>query len=540
VRARPGLLVGLLFLTLAPLAAHLAFSGLGHNPTDDGFILAYSRRILDGEVPHRDFVSVRPVGSALLHAPEVALGGASTLLLSRFVVLVEFALLAWAWVLVLERTAGLRLSPLRRAALATLLFAFNLHTFPLMPWHTVDGLLFLSLGLVAALDPRPGVKLAGYALVGAAALFKQNFLFFLPVALAVTGDWRRAQNLLAGLAPAAAYALVLLATGAFGDGLLQMRSLSGELPAVGIAPFLLSPMVPWGILAAGLGLLLASGRAPFPLPLTLPRLRLAGVALLLLLVAGAAALLATDRFPRVAAFVLFGAAAGVLLWAWATERHGLARFCALALAAGWTASLSFGYTTPALVSGVLAAAVLAGVLLAFPLPPRRAHDALLAGLLGVVLVAFVAGRVSHVYREPAADALDAPLDDLLPGGSGIRASAATAAFYADLQNATREAGNGTYAVLPDAPAWWIRSEQPNPLPIDWPLDLELNKPELMARVTGSLDAQRGNLTAIVQKVRASDLAAGLPALAPGENQVVDHVRGTWQKVGETEMFEIYR
>lgn len=539
MRARPGLLVGLLFLTLAPLSAHLAFSAWGHNPTDDGFVLAYARRVLDGEVPHRDFITIRPAGSAYLHAPEVALGGDHAMLLGRFVALVELAAIAWAWVLVLERAARLRLSPLRRGALATLLFAFDLHAFPLMPWHTVDGLLFLSLGAVVALDPRPRVKLAGYALVGAAALFKQNFLLFLPVALAATGDWRRVRNLLAGLAPAAAYALFLLATGAFADGLLQMRSLSGELPAVGLAPYVGSSLVPWGLLAAGAGLLLASGRLALPLRVEPSRLRLVGAALLLLLVAGAGLLLATERFPRVAAFALFGAAAGVLLWAWATERHALARFAALALAAGWTASLSFGYTTPALASGVLAAAVLAGLLLAFPLPPRRAHDALLLGLVGVVLVALVAGRVAHVYREPSATHLDAPLDGLLPGAAGIRASAATAAFYADLGNATR-AANGTYAVLPDAPAWWVQSEQRNPLPIDWPLDLELNKPELVQRVTDALDAQRGNLTVLVQKVRASDLATGPHPLGPGENQVVDHVRGTWQKVGETETFDLYR
>jgi hypothetical protein len=41
-------------------AAHLLYSSLGLNPTDDGFTLAYARRILDGQIPHRDFVIIRP------------------------------------------------------------------------------------------------------------------------------------------------------------------------------------------------------------------------------------------------------------------------------------------------------------------------------------------------------------------------------------------------------------------------------------------------------------------------------------------------
>src|SRR5206468_857052 len=59
------------FLTLVPLAAHALLSPLGFNPTDDGFVLAYSRRILLGQVPHRDFIMIRPALSPLLHAPLV-------------------------------------------------------------------------------------------------------------------------------------------------------------------------------------------------------------------------------------------------------------------------------------------------------------------------------------------------------------------------------------------------------------------------------------------------------------------------------------
>src|SRR5918912_610006 len=87
VQARSaGLSAGFLFVAGVSLVAHLLFSSLGFNPTDDGFILAYSRRLLDGQVPHRDFISIRPVGSSYLHLIEVVIGGDYTLWISRLFV----------------------------------------------------------------------------------------------------------------------------------------------------------------------------------------------------------------------------------------------------------------------------------------------------------------------------------------------------------------------------------------------------------------------------------------------------------------------
>src|SRR3989339_1658329 len=39
----------------------------GFNPSDDGVILAQSYRLINGEIPHKDFISIRPVFSGILH-----------------------------------------------------------------------------------------------------------------------------------------------------------------------------------------------------------------------------------------------------------------------------------------------------------------------------------------------------------------------------------------------------------------------------------------------------------------------------------------
>src|SRR6266498_2935031 len=47
----------------------------GFHPTDQGFVLGQSWRLLHGEIPHRDLISARPLGSAALHVVDFLLPG---------------------------------------------------------------------------------------------------------------------------------------------------------------------------------------------------------------------------------------------------------------------------------------------------------------------------------------------------------------------------------------------------------------------------------------------------------------------------------
>ena len=73
--ADQNLLVSVAFLLVVPALTHLLFSWRGFALVDYGFTLAYSRRILEGQVPHHDFIIIRPFVSLLIHTPFVLLGG---------------------------------------------------------------------------------------------------------------------------------------------------------------------------------------------------------------------------------------------------------------------------------------------------------------------------------------------------------------------------------------------------------------------------------------------------------------------------------
>ncbi|HNY56128.1 MAG TPA: hypothetical protein PKI86_10890, partial [Chitinophagales bacterium] len=61
----------ILFILIVAAICHILFSKYGFNPTDEGFVLSASNRILHGQIPHVDFSSVRPLGYAYLHIPEL-------------------------------------------------------------------------------------------------------------------------------------------------------------------------------------------------------------------------------------------------------------------------------------------------------------------------------------------------------------------------------------------------------------------------------------------------------------------------------------
>jgi len=530
-------LAAVLFLVLAPLVAHLLFSWIGFNPTDDGFILAYSRRVLGGQMPHRDFISIRPVGSAVLHAPALLLGGDRAFWLSRGFVWFQFAVIAWVWVGMLAKALAWPLGRAARVVLALVAFVLSAHSFPMMAWHTTDGLFLCSLGLALCLREGRGARMAGCVLVGLACLCKQNFAAMVPVALVATGEWRRVTSWLAAAAPAVAYVCILLLGNALPDAWVQMRSQTGLFRA-GVRPYVGAIPFPAGVaLGAAIAAALASRAV---------EARRLGVLALYAAPAGFIAMVAAGYHFEAPALGLMGVAVGATGWQLEGGRAALRRLAVpvALLCLAWVASVSLGYNSPVLVAGPL------GVLLVgyAETVPGGGEDGTLRRLrvLGTVALAVAAVcsgwvlRRERVYLDRPARELTKPLGGVLPGLRGIHTSFATRAALDDLAAVVEQIGERPYAIVPDFPAWWVCSGRPNPLPIDWAQGTELASPRAMARVLESIERQRGTLVVIVQKFDARFLELGLDPLPKTYRfHVAQHVRRRMRKTGETRFFEVY-
>jgi hypothetical protein len=507
---------------LLPLACHLGLSWIGFTPTDDGWMQATARRLLDGEVPHRDFIFVRPALSAALQMPIVAFGGEWTIWLSRLWGWAALAAIAWLW----TGLAGLRGLPRFLVyATATLLSA---HTFPVMAWHTIDGLLLGTLAVVAV---KSGRFRTGFILAGCAALCRHNFGVFAPLLLLAVGGPVRSWFVAGAcsLLPVAVYVGLVAALGGGRDFLVQIFSTQGAFRQAALDVFVARPE--FGAAAVvGLGAGIAGRRFP-----SAPALLAAAAATVLLvqLWRGPAAFIW-------AGFLLAGAATGAALGG---GRDRLLHVAGLGLA--WAATISIGYNHPGLSAGLLLILLVRAATLD---QVARLHAprvlALLAAVALATTVALVRARLEFPYRDLPARDLPWSVGEALPGGSGLRTHNRTIATLAELRMLAleREAAGRTYAVLTDNAAHWIRSGQRNPLPCDWPQETELGySQELVGRFIDAIRALPPGAEIIVQRYLISEYSWILaPVPVEMSYYYPQHwVRANWRKVGETRFFEIY-
>lgn len=554
-----------LALVVTPALCALLYAPLGFHPTDEGLVLAWSRRVVEGEVPHADFITIRPVLSAYLHAPEAVLGGDHAILLSRVVAWFELAATSWCWTWVLARRLRPRTGPLALGATAAVGLAVSAHVFPVTAWMTIDGVLLASLGIAILLEAPPRARAWGWLLLGASVLTKQTFVVVIPLALLLTGDWKRPLRVLPAALPVLAYAGVVAAAGGWDLMVQQVNASSGKFRLLAFEVFETREF------SAGL---LLGGAAT--LGALWPRLRpqdaassglVAGTGALLLVALLTLALrdLSSMRHLAHGSQVLFGGALAVaailLALALAARLRGrhdrtlwdAAVATSLAVGLAWATAISIGWNTPALANAGPAAILVLGALVLLDqaragLRPERAPWGRAAAALVLILVVagalaqLHAARTEVVYRDEPARNLTESLRGVLPGAAGLRTSPANAEYVRDLAEAIRvaDARAGAYAVLPGSGSLWIASEQPNPLPADWVQPVEVGQrgePAALA-VTEAVERLRGNLTVVIQKAPDGDTP---PAVRHGyaASQPLRHVRDSWTLVGETRWFALY-
>ena len=502
---------------------------MGFNPTDDGFILAYSRRLLEGEIPYRDFISIHTIGSPLLHLPFVMLGGEQTFWISRYFVWFEFALAAWAWTAVCAHVVQPAMSHHAKAAYAGIGFMFCSHYFPVMAWNTIDGLMFVSLGLMLCTSDSRNQRDLGYLVIGLAYLCKQNFLPLAPLAIWMWGDVTRGRSWLAAALPGLLFIVYLLIAGALPEAVNQLTA-RRELMDVGVLRYLWEYAFPWGVLFGLIAGRLAHGEGrPF-----------ASLALYAVLAAATIAL-GEGRFLWAPAFGLMGVVlgAGLFLWHRGSEPQQLGRLALVAVMIGWCTSISVGYNTPALAAGVSVVFLLT-LQHRSPVSPAFLVPVLTLCLIVVTTANYWQARHKHIYLDADSAQLTEDAADLLPGLQRIRTGPNTAAFLRDLKLAVTLAGDRPYAIIPDLAAYWVKAGVRNPLPMDWPLGDILIRDDLIERFTNALPGSERQQVVIVQKVRANALARGFLALPDSQRYVVaTYARTHLKKIGETKFFELY-
>jgi hypothetical protein len=540
------------WVVLLALATELRVGRFGFHPSDQGFILAQAWRVLHGEVPHAEIISARPLGSAVLHAVDFALPmplffGSSFLSMIEIIV----ATIAFAALVTQRRVLAWGPGMTAMVAAASLI---NLNAFPLMAWHTVDGIALTACG-AWALDAglRGGHALArrgGLALLGCAVFVKQSFalaavigvlwLLLHPAtragALRTARWWRRlVLDLLALGAPGLAYVAWVSLGGGFAE---MVEQLTGGVPAYGerlLGLWLEDPEVLTRAPVRELSFFAAISVVLLAVRLPGDRLGPAGrAASWVLVLAGATAVVLTVVDGR---FTGSSRWADVLWWIVAVSmlvnaavRRKVPWAGLLVLATGFMTSLSWGNDTPTLLTGTLALTAL--LLLSAVVPPRprlaRRWVTATAGCVAVAVCAWVV-VVRHdqaAYLDLGHDRLTEDLGAVSPAMSGIRTNPSTFRYVQQIHDCLDRFPAGRTAVLPDNafayPAFGLR----NPFPLEWPLPLEIvgDAPQRMLARADELNRE-GDYLVLFQTIPSRLLATGgpVPAEVPADTPVFDYL-----------------
>jgi hypothetical protein len=466
-------------LTLGLAGAVFLVAGrLGYNPTDDGYLLSQSQRILLGQVPHRDFISPRPDVSAYLHLIDFALplprmisvrviGLTEILLYSLFLSVFIIDRPPWQW----------RFSS---AALATIAFLINLNVFPLMSWYTTDGILLIAIGLVllrtASRADKKHLVLVAFVLLGAAATVKQSFavaplLGGLWLWKEHTKPWARTDWFFAGVAAAAptgVYVAYIAAEGGWSRMVTQLTS---------------PPLHEWGqqlVSGYGGGALLLVGVALAAQAGVLWRMlgrERSGVDK-----AEDRSLAIAGAYIAIVTAVVFFGPLGLALRTWGlTAMWSLIVFLIVQLLClrtlnitglvllllCWMVSLSFGFAVPDLVGGAIWLFLVTQALVDVRPAAWPAIKRWTILLLVMFAVVFVIERRDSPYFDVSAPRLSASLTSVSPQFGDIRTGPVTARYLHDYARCTQRYKEPNTSVFPDNPAMYSLLGLHNPFPTDW-------------------------------------------------------------------------
>lgn len=138
----------LIMCLILPVLAYLAFGLHGFCDTDQGFIQALAWRIYQGEIPYQDFIYVRPPLTIYLHSLTLFIFPHSWVLaIERFLFYLMMGLSVYWSTRSLTSFFDFKEIGLSPGVFALMAFILSVHNFPPMPWHTVDGIFFASLGM---------------------------------------------------------------------------------------------------------------------------------------------------------------------------------------------------------------------------------------------------------------------------------------------------------------------------------------------------------------------------------------------------------
>lgn len=469
----------------------------GFNPSDDGVILAQSYRLIQGQVPHLDFVSIRPVGSAVLHMIHF-ISPLPMEVSARWFTLLQYLTysLLWAWIIVrftrIRKYRGL----IFFAFLGIWGFVLNQNHYNLFPWTTIDALFWIMLALAFYLpDPKIVFDKHGWWKIGLAcafasmaALSRQTFV--LPALVLIGGfiiqgirlkKWR---ILLPGLAVGALPAVIYLSVLIMNSSIpLFVEQLTGrtELFETGIRRFYLefwnSPLI-WFFLLVTFLLFVyritEGSTAGIFFRLSILPIGRVVFGLMFIILGFCVFLYPQNLFGL--SFIQFWLL--FLLWIFeevcSQVKPSQRRWFFWIILIAWTSAISLGDNSPVFAIGLINVAGLGYILhqlaeRGFSFRRLNQLQGSLVFLLVVIVIISIHVQKKVNYRDVASVDQVEELNSIFDELGRIKTNERTYSYLNEINKFYKVLGfpEGRFVVIPNAPIIYPILGSPNPMPLDW-------------------------------------------------------------------------
>lgn len=543
---------------LAPLIHIFLYSFHGFADNDHGFITALSWRIVNGELPYRDFIYIRPPLSPLLHAiPILILPDQIEYAVIRTTPFWMLAIVAWLLAKTLNEFYPLSRFRIPIHAFALVAYLLSIQHFPPYPWHTIDGLLFGSIGIwLIVRHDRPWIVALAMVCLFLSALTKQSF-YPVPllgvIYLLLIKGWRPAllgTAVLGGLA--GLFFAIMQMIGILTPFIAQVTGATnmGDLHLVGVKTYALYSqgflvVTSLAIFAILNWLIRFTGKRPIdPAWAAIFFVTLFFISWSYLTYKAGMdelsphTILPPYSFSQI--LLLLG------LWICLDQFHDhrqLAVGLGILLGTAWCSSISWGYSNPLIASGPLL------FCLFYFLKEKVKTERMIPALLGVVL--FGAMINNHILRLfPFEDAprhrLAYNLGKVFPKLSHVYTNERRFAKHRELKSLIDKHGD-RFTVLPSMTLANYATDTVNPARIDWAQNIELNyewEPPSLA-----LDAS--NATVFIDKdhfpiekaERHRSLTPRHPTArrsATRMSRMTYHVYKNWDLIEQGQYLDVYR
>lgn len=515
----------------------------GINDADDGFTLALSWRIFNGEIPYRDFILVRTPFSPVFHVLTLYLIPENyQVVFERFLFYAMMGLSslfgAFALSNAFQDDEDMQLDPYVLAAMG---FIYSVGSFSPMPWHTVDGVLFASAGaLLLTRSLSFGSITFGMLLLTLAALCKQSFYLVPLVGLLYIAlqskDWRRTvYSLFVLVSFVGLYLFMLYLLGALDEFFVFTVGSSkiGDLLSAGVFEYLGLASVYY---LAFVVLLIIAVRSKEAFSVDVRWLvPYAFISLLFLYPLGLFVYKVFLRgddgvyvfYQDKVAPVLFLMSVLLFLRVFRFEKKWMVLYFLVFIS--WSAGISWGYRSPALFSVPLLFAflIIARRFLAVGDLRRLSFYLLFMGLVAY----FIAYQ--KPYCNPVRSGITYSLSDVFPKLTHIRVDRDSYEKYREL-NALLSRHGDNFKTMPGMPWANYLSGTRAPVSIDWVFNAEMNGRE--EEVLKELEEKH----VVIFMEKRPQLISVNDSYDRFNSRTAFVVKNTWTKIDSTGHFDVYR